>query len=136
MMLARVRRHPKSIPRRHTVMRELALPPVLLETLERQLQTMVKLALRHVLQLRLRVVNVINIHTLDTHVSERLIELALQVRRRHAMTTADDVVEGRDAGFHESLVHILAHVARRRAVKRQVTAFRADDELFTRVELL
>jgi hypothetical protein len=98
--------------------REPPLPPVLFETFKRELQAVIKLLLFNVLQLRLGVVNVINIHTLETEVSQRLVELALQVRRRHAMTAGDDVVERSDAGLYESLVDIVADVARRRAVER------------------
>src|SRR6185503_2967187 len=130
MMLARIRRRTKSIPRRHTIMRELALPPVLFQTLKRKLQSIVKLLLRDVTQLRLRIVNVINIHTLEAHVAQRLIKLALQVRRRHAMTARDDVFERRNTRLHESLSHILSHTSWRSAVERQVAAFRADDEFF------
>src|SRR3712207_2377253 len=46
------------------------------------------------------------------------------------MTARDDIVERSDTRLHESLIHILTDISRRRAVKRQVAAFRADDELF------
>jgi len=68
MMLARIRRHPKSIPRRDTIVHQLALPAILFETLKRTLQARVKLLLRNVRQLRLGIVNVINIHILNAHV--------------------------------------------------------------------
>src|SRR5215216_801194 len=136
MMPTRIRRNTKSIPRRHTIMRELALSPVLLKTLKRQLQPIVKLLLFNVLQLRLGIVNVINVHTLQAHVSQRLVKLVLQVRRRHAMTTADDIVERSNARLHESLIHILTDIARRRAVERKVAALGADDELIARDAVL
>ena len=47
------------------------------------------------------------------------------------MTAAHDVVKRRDTGFDEGVVHILAHISRRRAIERQVTTFGADDEFFT-----
>ncbi len=52
------------------------------------------------------------------------------------MTAGDDVVERSDAGLYESLVDIIAHVARWRAVERQVAALRSDDEIFARDAVL
>src|SRR5215213_4076 len=129
MMMTRIRRYTKSIPRRYTIMRELALATVLFESFKRELQASVKVLLRDVLQLRLRIVNVINIDTLHTHVSQRLLKLVLQVRRRHAVT-ANDVSKRSNPRLYESLIYIVAHVLRRRAVERQVAAFGANDELF------
>ena len=52
------------------------------------------------------------------------------------MTAGDDIFERRNPRLHESLVHILSHISRRRAVERQVSAFRADDELLARNAVL
>src|SRR5262249_111076 len=48
------------------------------------------------------------------------------------MTAAYEIVERSDTRLHESLINILAHVSRRRSVKRQVTAFCTDHELIAR----
>src|ERR1044072_1363038 len=52
------------------------------------------------------------------------------------MTATEEVFKRSDTRLHESLMHILGHISRRRAVKRQVAAFRADEELFTRDAVL
>src|SRR6185369_10338423 len=139
MIMAGIRRGTETIPSRYAVIGELALPPVLFESFKRELQARIKLRFRHIRQLRLGIVNVIDIHIIQTHVSQRLVELILQVRRRHAMTAANNVVPRCDARFDESLVHVLTQlggVSRRRAVEWKVTALRADDEFLARGALL
>src|ERR1041385_8153125 len=128
-------RYSETIPRRNTVIRELARRAQLFQTIKRIEDARVKLVFGNVLQLRLGIMNVINVDALELHVSERLLELVLQVSGRHAMTAAGDIVKRRDARLHESLLDILAHVSRRSAVERQVTTFRADQELIARQRL-
>src|ERR1041385_2897371 len=126
MMLARLCRHTKTIPGCNTIMRELPFTPVLLETFKRQFQTRVKLRLRNVTQLRLGIVNVINVRILQSHVAQRLVKLVLQVSRSHAMRAANNILKRSDTRLDESLVHILAQTSRRRSIERKITAFRAD----------
>ena len=52
------------------------------------------------------------------------------------MTAAGEIFKTRDAGFDESLFNVAPNVSRRRAVKRQVTAFRADDHFVAREALV
>src|SRR5262245_46074455 len=52
------------------------------------------------------------------------------------MTAANDICKRSDARFDERVVHVFAHVSRRRAVEWQVPAFGADAELFTRKTVL
>ena len=58
-------------------------------------------------------------------------QLAIEITRRHAVRAAHDVGETRDTGLDEIFFHVLPHVAWRRAVKRQVAAFRANYHFFT-----
>src|SRR6185369_10945792 len=139
MIMAGIRRGTETIPSRYAVKRELALPPVLFESFKRQLQACIKLRFRHIRQLRLGIVDVINIHILQTHVSQRLVELILQVRRSHAMTATHNIVPRSDPRFDESLVHVLTQlggVSRRCAVERKITTLRADDELLAHDAML
>jgi hypothetical protein len=51
---------------------------------------------------------------------------------RHAVRATGNVAPRGDAGLNKVLFDVLAHVAWRRSVKRQVTAFRANHELSPR----
>src|SRR5262245_61762559 len=110
-------------------MHELSRLAKLLEAFERIQYASVKVALGNVLQLRLGIVDVIHIHAINLHVSERLLELVLQVSGRHAVTAADNIVERSDARPYERLFDILTHVARRLSVEGQITTLRADQQL-------
>src|SRR5688572_5346017 len=59
----------------------------------------------------------------------------LQILRRHAMAAAGEVPELSDARNHESIFNVTPHVARRRAVKRQVTTLRTNDQFIARKTL-
>jgi hypothetical protein len=48
------------------------------------------------------------------------------------MAASEEVFQARYPRFDESLLNITAHVARWRPVKRQVSAFRADDNFVSR----
>jgi len=52
------------------------------------------------------------------------------------MTATDEVFKRSDTRFHESLIHILGHISRRRAVERQIAAFGADQKVFARDAVL
>src|SRR5262249_39659367 len=118
MMITRISSSSKTIPGCDTIIRELTLTAIFFKTLERTSEPVVKLRLGNMIELRLRIMNVIDIDTLQIHVSKRLIELILKIRRRHAMTTADDVFKRRDTRLYESLVHVFADVARWSPIER------------------
>src|ERR1043165_1502446 len=136
MALRSILRRAKTVPRRDAIVAQLARAAVLFETFKRALQTMIELRIRNILQLRLGIVNVINVDCGDAEIFQRLIELVFEVSGRHAMTTADEVVERGDAGLDEGFVDILVGIARRRAVERQVAALRADHQLVAREAVL
>src|SRR5215217_4301392 len=48
------------------------------------------------------------------------------------MTAADNIFERSDTRFDEGFIHILAHIARRRSIERQIAALGADNELVAR----
>src|SRR6266498_975231 len=132
MIAIRSGRHSKPIPRRDAVILQAPRGAPLLKRLKCRAQALVKLFFRNLGQLRLRIVDVINVHTTDTHVSERLLQLILQIGWSHAVTAADDILPTRYAGFDKRLFNIAANVSRRRAVKRQITTLRADDQFIAR----
>ena len=51
------------------------------------------------------------------------------------MAAADNVFEVRNPRLYKRLLDVAANVARRRAVKRQVTTLRADDDVVAREAL-
>src|SRR6266850_3939255 len=132
MILARVGLGAKTVPGRHTIVSDLSVGYALLEKLKRRAQTLPELFRRYGSQLRLRIVNVVDVDAGQVHVRQRLPELALQIPRRHAVRAAGDICEARDPGLHESLFDVLPNIARRLAVKRQVTALGANHDLVTR----
>ena len=83
-------------------------------------------------ELRLRIVDVVNVHTSEIHVSERLFQLVLQILRRHAVTAANNILKTRNARLDEGFIDVAANISRRRAVKRQITALGADDYFVAR----
>src|SRR6266511_222467 len=99
MIAIRSGRHSKPIPRRDAVILQAPRGATLLKRLKCRSQALVKLFFRNLDQLRLRIVDVINVHTTDTHVSERLLQLILQIGWSHAVTAADDILLTRYAGL-------------------------------------
>src|ERR1043165_1856579 len=128
MKRARVRPNAKAVPGRHAVHPDLAVADVALKTLEGCAQSLLKRFARNRRQLRFGVVYVIDINRSNPHVVKRLVNLALQIAWSHAMS-ADDLREVGDARTHEGLFDVTAFVQRRFVIERQVTAFRADDDL-------
>src|SRR5438034_11734061 len=72
--------------------------------------------------------HIVNIDAVETHVGERLTQLAFQIARRHAVRAAGDVRKTRDARFDERVFNILPDVARWLTVKGQITTFGADNQ--------
>ena len=82
--------------------------------------------------------DVVNVNRFEIHVAERLRELVREVARSYAVAPGDDVGKFRDARAHERLFDVSLHarLARRRPrVEGQITALRADDDLFAREAL-
>ncbi len=73
--------------------------------------------------------HVVNIDAIETHVRQRLIKLAFQIARRHAMRTAGDVCKTGDARLDERVFNILPHITRGLTVKRQITTLGANHNL-------
>src|SRR6185369_2970537 len=132
VIIARFWIHTKTIPRGHSVISNLSLADNFFEECKSGAQALPKLYLRDGGQLRLGIVNVIDIDTIEVHVVERLGQLVFEIPRRHAVRATGNVAPRGDAGLDEVLFDVLAHVAWRRSVKRQVTAFRANHEFFPR----
>src|ERR1044072_47328 len=136
MIIARFRIDTKAIPGGCAVVSNLSLTDSFFKKSERGAQTFPKLLLRNSSQLRFGIVNIIDIDTIEIHVAKRLGQLVLEISRRHAVRAAGNLTPGGNAGFDEVLFNILAHVRRRRSVKRQVTAFRTNHEFFPRKSAL
>src|SRR5688572_25170922 len=103
-------RDSKPVPGRCTIHSQFAWLSIAFKEFESQSQPVKKLRLRNVTQLRLSVVDVININTLKPHISQRLIELVLQIGGSHAMAAANDVVKRRNARFHKRFFNIGSNV--------------------------
>src|SRR5688572_24858577 len=111
-MTSRRFRLAESIPGGHPIHPDLARLNTALQHCKRFSEALIELVLRNGAQLRLRVVNVVNVDTFKPQVFQRLFKLVLQIRGCHAMTAAHDVAKAGDAGRD----------------KREITAFGADDE--------
>src|SRR6185437_10123570 len=122
----------KSVPRCHSVMLYTPGRDSLLKKLKRGAQPAPEFLRLNGSELRFGIVHVVNVDTVEIQVAQRLLQLALEVSRRHAVRTARDVTPGRDSCLNEILFDVSPHVMGRRAVERQITTFRADDEFFTR----
>src|SRR5207248_2167018 len=128
---ARVRRRAKAVPCRCAVELDAARRALAFKLLEGGAQALVELFARDGLKLRLRVVDVVNVHGFEIHVAERLRELVREIARRHAVATADDVGEFGDARPHERLFDVSAYAGLtcgRLRIERKITALRADDD--------
>ena len=132
MIFRRVRLSSKTIPGCHPVIPDLALDHALLQKLKRAAQTVRKFFRRNRRQLRLGIVHVVNVNTIKPQVPQRLSKLILQVPRCHAVRAAGDIGEARDTGSHKGFFDVLPHVSRRRAIKRQIAAFGANDNFIAR----
>src|SRR6266511_56513 len=103
MIAIRSDRHSKPIPRGDAVILQAPCGATLLKRLECRTQTLVKLFFRNLCQLCLRIVDVINVHATDTHVSQGLLKLILQIGWSHAVTDAGDILPTCYAGFDKRL---------------------------------
>src|SRR6478672_12161902 len=109
--------HTESIPGGHSVRLQLTPGASFLECFKRSLQPEVEFLLCNLAKLRLRIVDVVNVHTLELHISKRLFQLVLQIPGRHAVTTTCEILKIRYAGFHKRFFNVATNVSRRRAVK-------------------
>src|SRR5258705_2444659 len=126
------RGHAESVPGGHAIKLQLAFTAPLLERLKGRSQTRIEFFVGNLPKLRLGIVDVVNIHTSEIHVFERLFQLVVQVRGRHAVTAANYIFKTRNARLDEGFLNVTANVSRWRAVKRQITALGADDYLVAR----
>src|SRR6266851_4713410 len=132
MIATRSGRHTKPVPGCDTIKLQLPPRPTLLERLESRPQPRVKLFFRNRPELRFRIVDVINIHTIQIHITKRLLQLVLQIRRRHAMTAAHYILETRYAGFDKCFLNVSSQVTRGCTVKWQVATLGTNDYFVSR----
>ena len=132
VIFRRVGRSAKAIPGGHAIVSCLSLRDALLQKLEGGAKTSPELEGRNRRQLRFGIVHVVNVDTRKIQIAQRLVQLSLEITRRHAMRAGCDVGPTCDAGLDEVVLDILPHVARRRAVEREIAALGADDNFFTR----
>ena len=132
MIFRRVRLSSKTIPGCHTVILDPSVRDAQFQELKRGVKTSPELVLRNRRQLRFRIVHVVDIHTRKIQVAQRLVQLVLEITRRHTVRPASDVGPTCNAGVYEIFFDILPHVARWRAVEREVAALGADNDFCAR----
>src|SRR6476659_3591345 len=112
------RGHAESVPGGNTIKLQLAFASPFLERLKGRSQTRIEFFIGNLAKLRLGIVDVVNIHTSEIHVSERLFQLVVQVRGCHAVTAPNYVLKTRNARLDEGFLNVTTNVSRRRTVKR------------------
>src|SRR5258705_2118453 len=118
MIAGGARGHAESVPGGNTIKLQLTFGAPFLERLEGRSQARIEFFVGNMAELRFRIVDVVNVHTSKIHVSERLVQLVLQIRGRHAVTAANYILKIRNARLDEGFLYVAANVSRRRAVKR------------------
>src|SRR5262249_45021407 len=124
----------KSIPGGRPITGYLSVQHCGLEKLECLAQPSIELFRRNIAELRLRIVNIVDVDRLEPEVFETLLELVPKVPRRHTVAAADEVGPLADAGSDKDSIEIIDHLllaARRLAVKRHISTLGADHELIT-----
>src|SRR5580765_1393469 len=119
------RGHAESVPGGNTIKLQLTFGAPFLERRKGRSQTRIEFFVGYMAELRLRIVDVVNVHASKLHVSKRLFQLVLQIRGRHAVAAANNILETRNSRFDECFLNVATNVSRRRAVKRQITALGA-----------
>src|SRR6266498_4470789 len=130
-MLVRILSNPKAVPGSNAIAFDFASRNTLLEGFKSPTESSVKLIGSNEAQLRLRIVNVINVHAVYSEILQRLLQLILQIRWGHAVTAAHNVFESSDAGTHKCILNVAADVSWRPAVKGQVSSLCTDQQLFS-----
>src|SRR3954470_12375827 len=130
MVPARIRLVAKSIPSRDAVKAGPLGADGLFEKFKSRAQPSPEFILRNGGQLRLRIVDVINVHAIEIQIAQRLLQLVVEISGRHAVRSAGNVSPRRDACVDEVLFDVTAHVAGRRAIKWQVTTLSANNYFF------
>jgi hypothetical protein len=80
-------------------------------------------------ELRLGVVQVVDVDLGDAEIAQAPPELILEIARRDGMPAGDEVFGFEDARLHVHVAHVLGGIDRNRPVEREVAALRAEDEL-------
>src|SRR6266576_3783781 len=132
MIFASLWRNAKSIPGSHAIHADLTRRDILLQSFKRRAQPRVKLFAPYDSKLRFGIVNVVNIDARQLHISQRLVQLIVQIGRGHAVAATHDILEARDAGFDECLLDVTSYVSRWCAVEWQISAFGTDDDFISR----
>ena len=99
-----------------------------LQRLEGLQQPPVELDRRDLRELRLRVVDVVDVDAVEVEIFAARLELVREIGRRHAVAAGRQVRRRGDAGLHERIDEIALDVGRRRAVEREVAALGRDDD--------
>src|ERR1043166_6244965 len=117
MILSRIWRHTKSIPRRDAIPLQFALSTILFKPFEGHSESIIEFGFGDITKLRFRIVNVIDVDTIDAHILQRLFELTLKVFGRHAVNTTNKILEGGNTGFDKSGFDVITNIARLSPVK-------------------
>src|SRR6476620_47308 len=117
MILARLSAHTKAIPGCEAVPLQFAVCPILFKTVKGHSETMIELRFTDVTKLRFRVVNVIDVNTIDAHILQRLLELILKVCGCHAVNTANKILPGGYTGLYKGRFDIITNIARLSAIE-------------------
>ena len=131
-VVARRRRLAVAVPRRRAIATDAPGGHCLFKKREGGADARIEFGARHGLQLRLRVVNVINVDAVEAEVLKAARQLIVQIARSHAVAAADDLVSRRSALFDDVFDDPRPRVARRLVAEWDEAAFRGDDHFVAR----
>src|SRR3984957_10590936 len=126
----------EAVPRGHAVKPNLSILYGRFQKNERVADAFEEVGARNFAELRFRVVEIVDVDAIDPKIFEAAAELIFEEARRHAVASADDVVGRQDARLNVFAIEVVVRIGRHRAVGREVTALRANDEFFAGVALL
>src|SRR3989475_10121820 len=101
---------PETVPRSHPVILNFACLYGRFEKCKCLADAVQKLFLRNFGELRLRIVQVVDVHAMDPQIFQAASELIFQKFRSHAMTAGRDILRGKNAGLNVLAEEILVRV--------------------------
>src|SRR5882762_5503442 len=120
--IPRARSLPEAVPCGHSVVLDFACFHRRFQKRERLADTVQKLFLRNFRELRLGIMEVVDVHTLNTQIFQTAADLVFKKFRRHAMAARRDIFCAENSGLNVFTEKIFVGVGGHRTVRRQVAA--------------
>src|SRR5207302_10644094 len=119
---------PVAVPGRGAVAADSAVGAGALQRLECNAEPAQEFGARHFAELRLGIVQVVDVDALDTEIAAAAVDLVLEEARRQRVAAGDDVADLQNAAAEERLLDVRTRVVRAPAVEGEVAALGAEQE--------